>query len=36
MGFGVISEQPTAYPGYNSIMTRDKANDRQDLNDHGY
>src|SRR5262245_15514553 len=25
MGFGVISEQSTGYPGYNSIMTRDKA-----------
>src|SRR5262249_47254270 len=24
MGFGVISEQSTGYPGYNSIMTRDK------------
>jgi hypothetical protein len=25
MGFGVVAEQSTGYPGYNSIMTRDKA-----------
>jgi hypothetical protein len=25
MGFGVITEQSTGYPGYNSVMTRDKA-----------
>src|SRR5262249_55166948 len=25
MGFGVISEQATGYPGYNSVMSRDKA-----------
>ena len=27
-GFGVISEQATGYPGYNSIIGRDKATDR--------
>jgi arylsulfatase A-like enzyme len=25
MGFGVVAEQATGYPGYNSIMTGDKA-----------
>ncbi|HML13542.1 MAG TPA: arylsulfatase [Xanthobacteraceae bacterium] len=36
MGFGVISEQSTGYPGYNSIMTRDKATVGKILKDHGY
>ena len=36
MGFGVISEQSTGYPGYNSIMTRDKATIGKILKDHGY
>jgi arylsulfatase len=36
MGFGVISEQSTGYPGYNSIMTRDKATIGRILKDHGY
>jgi arylsulfatase len=36
MGFGVISEQATGYPGYNSIMSRDKATIGKILKDHGY
>src|SRR5262249_42578403 len=36
MGFGVISEASTGYPGYNSIMTRDKATIGKILKDHGY
>jgi arylsulfatase len=36
MGFGVVSEQSTGYPGNNSIMTRDKANIGRILTDHGY
>ncbi len=36
MGFGVISEQSTGYPGYNSIMTRDKATIGRILKDNGY
>ena len=36
MGFGVVSEQSTGYPGHNSIMTRDKANIGRILTDHGY
>jgi arylsulfatase len=36
MGFGVISEQSTGYPGYNSIMTRDKATIGTILKDNGY
>ena len=36
MGFGVVSEQSTGYPGYNSIMTRDKANIGRILKDNGY
>ena len=35
MGFGVVSEQSTGYPGYNSIMTRDKATIGRILKDHG-
>ena len=36
MGFGVVTEQSTGYPGYNSIMTRDKATIGRILKDHGY
>ena len=36
MGFGVVAEQSTGYPGYNSIMTRDKATICRILKDHGY
>jgi arylsulfatase len=36
MGFGVISEQATGYPGYNSIMTRDKATIGRILQQNGY
>ena len=36
MGFGVVSEQSTGYPGYNSIMTRDKATIGKILKDNGY
>ena len=36
MGFGVVTEQSTGYPGYNSIMTRDKAGVGRILKDHGY
>ncbi|HEY6343903.1 MAG TPA: arylsulfatase [Bryobacteraceae bacterium] len=36
MGFGVISEQSTGYPGYNSIMTRDKVTIGKILKDNGY
>jgi arylsulfatase A-like enzyme len=36
MGFGVVSEQSTGYPGYNSIMTRDKAAIGRILKDNGY
>jgi arylsulfatase A-like enzyme len=36
MGFGVVSEQATGYPGYSSIMTRDKATIGKILKNHGY
>jgi arylsulfatase len=36
MGFGVISEQSTGYPGYNSVMSRDKVTIGKILKDHGY
>ena len=36
MGFGVVAEQSTGYPGYNSIMTRDKATVGKILKDNGY
>ena len=36
MGFGVVAEQSTGYPGYNSIMTRDKATIGKILKDNGY
>jgi arylsulfatase len=35
-GFGVISEQATGFPGYNSIITRDKATIGRMLQDNGY
>jgi len=36
VGFGVISEQSTGFPGYNSIITRDKATIGRMLVDNGY
>ncbi|MFD0981849.1 MULTISPECIES: arylsulfatase [Tropicimonas] len=36
VGFGVISEQSTAYPGYNSIITKDKATIGRILQENGY
>ena len=35
-GFGVISEQSTGYPGYNSIIPKDKATIGRMLLDNGY
>ncbi|MCX2720979.1 arylsulfatase [Roseibium salinum] len=35
-GFGVISEQSTGYPGYNSIISKDKATVGRILLDNGY
>jgi len=35
-GFGVISEQSTGFPGYNSIIARDKATIGRMLVDNGY
>lgn len=35
-GFGVISEQSTGYPGYNSIISEDKATIGRILLDNGY
>ena len=35
-GFGVISEQSTGYPGYNSIIAEDKATIGRILKDNGY
>jgi len=35
-GFGVISEQSTGFPGYNSIIGRDKATIGRMLKDNGY
>jgi len=35
-GFGVVSEQATGYPGYDSIITRDKATIGRILRDNGY
>jgi arylsulfatase A-like enzyme len=35
-GFGVISEQSTGFPGYNSILTKDKATIGRILKEHGY
>jgi arylsulfatase A-like enzyme len=36
MGFGVIAEQATGFPGYDSFMTRDKATIGRILKDNGY
>jgi len=36
VGFGVISEQSTGYPGYNSIINEDKATIGRILLDNGY
>src|ERR1035438_2803370 len=36
VGFGVISEQSTGYPGYDSFITRDKATIGRILKDNGY
>jgi arylsulfatase len=36
MGFGVISEMATGYPGYDSVITRDKATIGRILSDNGY
>lgn len=35
-GFGVVSEQSTGFPGYNSIIDRDKATIGRILQDNGY
>ncbi|HTR58006.1 MAG TPA: arylsulfatase [Casimicrobiaceae bacterium] len=35
-GFGVVSEQATGYPGYDSIITKDKATVGRILRDNGY
>ncbi len=35
-GFGVISEQATGFPGYNSIISQDKATIGRILRDNGY
>lgn len=35
-GFGVISEQATGFPGYDSFLSRDKATIGRILRDHGY
>jgi arylsulfatase len=36
VGYGVVAEQATGYPGYNSIITRDKATIGKILKDNGY
>jgi arylsulfatase len=36
VGFGVISEQSTGFPGYNSIIAKDKATIGRILKDNGY
>ncbi|MDR3747383.1 MAG: arylsulfatase [Acidobacteriota bacterium] len=36
VGFGVVSEQSTGYPGYDSFITRDKATIGRILKDNGY
>ncbi|MCC7422655.1 MAG: arylsulfatase [Planctomycetaceae bacterium] len=36
VGFGVISEQSTGYPGYDSIITKDKSTIGRVLRDNGY
>jgi arylsulfatase len=35
-GFGVVSEQATGFPGYNSVITEDKATIGRILKDNGY
>jgi len=35
-GFGVIAEQATGYPGYDSVITKDKATVGRILKDNGY
>ena len=36
VGYGVIAEQATGYPGYDSVITRDKATIGRILTDNGY
>ncbi|WP_027183693.1 arylsulfatase [Desulfovibrio inopinatus] len=36
VGFGVIAEQATGYPGYDSFITKDNATIGRILKDHGY
>jgi arylsulfatase A-like enzyme len=36
VGYGVVSEQATGYPGYNSFITKDKATVGKILKDNGY
>jgi arylsulfatase len=36
VGYGVIAEQATGYPGYDSVITRDKATVGRILKDNGY
>ena len=36
VGFGVIAEQSTGFPGYNSVISRDKATIGRILKDNGY
>ena len=36
VGFGVVSEQATGFPGYNSIIAKDKATIGRILKDNGY
>jgi arylsulfatase A-like enzyme len=36
VGYGVIAEQATGYPGYDSVITRDKATIGKILKDNGY
>jgi arylsulfatase A-like enzyme len=36
IGFGVISEMATGYPGYDSVITKDKATIGRILSDNGY
>jgi arylsulfatase A-like enzyme len=35
-GYGTVSETATGYPGYNSVMTRDKATVGKIMKDNGY
>src|SRR5262245_36524199 len=36
VGYGVVAEQATGYPGYNSFITKDKATIGRILSDNGY